>query len=513
MVNGGSRVLLGIDVGTTAVKCAVHDPDGRRFATASSEYELLTPSELVVEVAAATYWSAICDAVRTVVLRADVRPQDVAALAISCQGETLLPVDVRGEPLRDAIVWLDSRAQEEATELAGVYADVIYEVTGQPEMVPTWPAAKVLWLSRHEPDVIRHAAKLLLLEDYVLARMSGEYACEGSLATSTCYWDFRKKTWWPEMLDRIGLETNQVPAVVEPGTPIAPLRPQAAEDLGLITKTLVCAGALDQACGAIGVGNVRPGIFSENTGAAVAICSTLDRPSLDPQRRMPCHYHGIPDTYMFHTFTGGGVVLQWYRDRFCDAEVAVEKTSGLSAYGLLDAAAASVAPGAEGLTVIPHLQGAMAPESNPHARAAFLGMTLRHGKEHVVRAILESIAFIIRHNIEVIEGLGISVETIRALGGGARSDVWKQIEADVTGRPVSTTVDPDSAATLGACVLAGVALGWYRDPSEAVDKMVTIRRTFTPEEANSKLYDEAYARFRLANRLLEPSYAGAGTGS
>ena len=513
MVTSGTSVVLGIDLGTTAVKCAVHDRDGRQLGSSSSEYELKTPGELLVEVAVATYWSAVCDVVRMAVHRAGVRARDVAALAISCQGETLLPVDVRGEPLRDAIVWLDSRAQEEATELAEAYKEVLYEVTGQPEMVPTWPAAKALWLSRHEPGVVRDTAKLVLLEDYVLARMTGEYACEASLATSTCYWDFRKKTWWREMLDRVGFDAHQLPLIVEPGSPIAPLRPQVAEELGLTPKTLVCAGALDQACGAIGVGNVWPGIFSENTGAAVAICSTLDGPYLDPERRMPCHYHGVPDTYMFHTFTGGGVVLQWYRDRFCEAEVSVAKTSGLSAYGLLDAAAASVAPGAEGLTVIPHLQGAMSPESNPHARAAFLGMTLRHGKEHIARAILESIAFVVRHNIEVIESLGIAVDTIRALGGGARSDVWKQIEADVTGRPVSTTVDPDSAATLGASVLAGVALGWYRDPNEAAGKMVTIRRTFMPEDANAETYDEAYARFRLANRLLGPTYVGAGSGS
>lgn len=506
-MSASSSVLVGIDVGTTAVKCAVHDSDGRWLAGASSEYDLVTPSELVVEVSATTYWSSVCEAVRAAVHDAGLSAHEVAALAISCQGETLLPVDRRGEPLRAAIVWLDSRAQTEAKELADAYVDVLYEVTGQPEMVPTWPAAKALWLARHEPDVVRRTAKLLLLEDYVVARMTGDYVCEGSLATSTCYWDFRKKTWWPAMLDRVGLEPDQLPSIVEPGTPIGPLRPEAAEELGLSTTTLVCTGALDQACGAIGVGNVRPGVFSENTGAAVAICSTLERPELDPARRMPCHYHGIPGTYMFHSFTGGGVVLQWYRDRFCDSEVAVAKTTGQSAYRLLDLAAASVAPGAEGLTVVPHLQGAMAPEPNPHARGAFLGMTLRHGKEHVVRAILESIAYVIRQNIEVIETLGVTVTTIRALGGGARSDLWKQIEADVTKRPVSTTTDPD-AATLGACVLAGVAVGWYRDVQEAVEKMVSIRRTFTPDEANVKVYEDAYARFRLANRSLEPTYRG-----
>ncbi len=497
-------LLLGIDLGTTAVKCAVYRADGTALASASSEYDLLTPGDMVVEVAAETYWRAVRDAVGDV-MRSVNHTESIEAIGFSCQGETLLPVDANNQPLHKAIVWLDGRAEAEAEELSDRFGSHFYEVTGQTSMVPTWPAAKVLWLLRHEPEVVERAAKMLLLEDYVVARMTGEYVCEGSLLTSTGYWDFRRKDWWPEMLDAVGLRAEQLPRLVEPGSSVGALLPEVAAELGLSPSTVVCTGALDQACGTIGVGNVQPGIFSENTGAAVAICATLPEAMLDPERRMPCHYHGLPDTYMLHSFTGGGVVLQWYRDEFCGAEREIARNSDRSAYELMDLQAAAVAPGAEGLVVVPHLQGAMAPEADSRARGALVGLTLRHGKRHVARAVLESIAYVIRHNVEVIETLGVAVDSIRALGGGARSPIWKQIEADVTGRPVTVTTQTD-AATLGACILAALARKWYWNAAEAVDAMVSVERTFEPNPETSAVYDDAYASYRAAVNALRPFF-------
>src|ERR1019366_10412794 len=244
-----------------------------------------------------------------------------------------------------------------------------------------------------------------------------------------------------------------------------------------------------------GVETVGPGRFSENTGAAVALCATLREARLDPERRMPCHYHGVPDTYMFHTCTSGGVVLRWYRDQFGDSERSVASVSGRDAYDLLVEEAGTIAPGSEGLVLIPHFQGAMAPESNANARGAVVGLNLRHGRAHVARAILESIAFVVRRNVEVLEDLGVQIPEIRALGGGARSRLWKQIEADVTKRPVLTTRQPD-AATLGAAILAGVGLGRYVSAQEAAEEMVQIDETFEPRAGNCGFYDETYAIYK-----------------
>jgi xylulokinase len=502
----GPALLIGLDLGTTALKCAAYTEDGRLVASATREYSLLTPAPGVVEIHPSTYWAEFCSALHDLLARPEVRPAQVAAIGISAQGETLVPVRADGSPSRNAIVWLDDRAAEESAELARRFDEQhFYEITGQPSMLPTWPAAKVLWLARHEPGTFEQTARFLLIEDYFIWRLTGEYVSEGSLLTSTCYWDFRTRQWWPEMLSALGIDVSRLPAIVEPGTAVGHLLPAAARDLGLPTATMVCTGALDQACGAIGVGAVAPGRFSENTGAAVALCATLAGPRLDPERRMPCHYHGVPGTYMFHTFTSGGVVLRWFRDQFGDAERSVATALGADAYDLLANEAATIAPGSEGLVVIPHLQGAMAPESNANARGAFVGLSLRHGRAQISRAILESIAFVVRRNVEVLEELGVEIPEIRALGGGARSRLWKQVEADVTKRPVLTTRQPD-AATLGAAILAGVGLGRYASAREAAEKMVQIEETFEPAPETAGRYDEMYAIYNETYQALCPVF-------
>ncbi len=483
------ETILAFDLGTTALKCALHDLHGNVLSKASVEYDLITPDADSVEVEVETYWQAFKSGLGRVVKHSGVEPASIKAMGVSAQGETLILVDKDGRPLRRAIVWLDNRAQQEANELGEKLGDRhAYEVTGQVKIVPTWPASKILWIKRHEPAVFDRIAKFLLIEDYFLHRLTGEYACEGSLVTSTCYWNFRTREWWPEMLNELGVSVEQLPPYCESGEVVGNLRAEIAAELGLSRDTQVCTGALDQACGAIGVGNIQPGVFSENTGAALAICASVEQATLDPANQMPCHYHGIPGLYMLHTFTSGGIVMRWFRDEFAQLEMAVGKSSGIDAYDLLGREAEKVPAGCEGLVMLPHLQGAMAPEANPDARGVLYGFTLRHGRSHFARAIMEAVCFIVRRNIEVIEGMGVPVNEIRALGGGARSRVWKQIEADVTGRPVLTTAN-EEAATLGAAILAGKAVGLYSSVAEAVSQMVQIKERFEPTAANMPVYD------------------------
>ncbi len=494
--------ILAVDLGTTALKCALHDLQGNVIAKATEEYQLITPNALSVEVEVETYWQAFKTAIARVLHLSPIQPANIKALGISAQGETLILVNKAGQPLRPAIVWLDNRAQAEADELGARFGHrAAYEITGQVKLVPTWPAAKIAWLRRHEPDVVARTAKFLLIEDYFLHRLTGEYVCEGSLVTSTCYWNFKTRQWWPEMLAALEIRDDQLPRLCESGVPVGQLRPEVAEELGLSPHTIACTGALDQACGAIGVGNIGPGIFSENTGAALAICATVPQSTLDPNNQMPCHYHGLPGLYMLHTFTGGGIVMRWFRDEFAQMERLVGQSSGQNAYDLLGMEAARVPPGCEGLVMLPHLQGAMAPEANPKAKGVFYGFTLRHGRSHFARAIMEAVGFIVRRNIEVIEGLGVPVNEVRALGGGARSRIWKQIEADITQRPVLTTTN-EEAATLGAAILAGKAAGLYASVEEAVGQMVRIKDRFQPSPVNTQVYEETYHTYiRLYDAL------------
>jgi xylulokinase len=498
--------ILAVDLGTTALKCALHDLHGNVLAKSTEEYTLNTPDALSVEVDVATYWKAFKNTIAAVLKESQVNPADIKALGLSAQGETLIVVGKDSAPLRPAIVWLDNRAQSEADELGDHFDHhLAYHITGQVRLVPTWPAAKVLWIRRHEPQIYERTARYLLIEDYFLQRLTGETVCEGSLITSTCYWNFKTLQWWPEMLDYLGIRHEQLPAILPSGTPVGKIRPEVAAELGLSPDTVACTGALDQACGAIGVGNIAPGIFSENTGAALAICSTVAQPTLDPQDQMPCHYHGVPGYYMLHTFTGGGIVMKWFRDEFAQMEKNVSLVSGIDAYDLVSSEVRRVPPGSEGLIMLPHLQGAMAPEANPKARGVFYGFTLRHGRSHFARAIMEAVAFIVRRNIEVIEGIGVKVDQVRALGGGARSNVWKQIEADVTHRPVVTTIN-EEAATLGAAILAGKAIGLYDSIADAAGEMVQIKECFEPDPANYPVYDDAFATYVQLYESLCPLF-------
>jgi xylulokinase len=488
--------ILSVDLGTTAIKVALFDEQGALLAKASREYELSTPSALEVELDVEEYWNAFKQGVAEVLEKSPGAAQSIRALGISAQGETLICADEAGNALRPAIVWLDNRAQDEADELARAFGnDQCYRVTGQVSFVPTWPAAKILWLRRHEADLFGQTARFLLIEDYFDQRLTGRAVCEGSLVTSTTYWDFTKRTWWPEMLSHLGIGEDRLPELCESGEQIGSIREPIARELGLDPSTVVCTGALDQAAGAIGVGNVSPGVFSENTGAALAICATVPAPIFDPHAQMPCHYHGVPGLYMEHTFTSGGMVLRWYRDTFCQEEIAAAKASGRDSYDLLSEMAARVEPGCEGLVMLPHLQGAMAPEANPKAKGVFYGLTLRHTRAHFARSIMEAIACIVRRNIEVIEGLGIPVTEIRVLGGGARSVVWNRIKCELTGRPVVTT-ENEEAACLGAAILAGRAVGLFGSLDQAVERMVAVKDRLEPDPELHARYDQTYALYR-----------------
>ena len=502
-----SGAVLTIDLGSTAIKTTLFNRDLMVLAVATREYQARTLDAVRVEMDARVYWDAFKETVAEVVQAAGVDPADIAALGWSSQSETLVVVDHEGTPLRPVIVWTDNRAGAESLQLESEFGpELIHEVTGQVSMVPTWPAPKILWLRRHEPDVFRRAHKFLLLEDFFIHRLTGRYVCEGSLITSTMYWNFTSKRWWPEMLGVLGITEDQLPEIMESGQPVAGISPAVAAELGLSPSTMVCTGALDQAAGAIGVGSLEPGVFSESTGGCVGICVPVPKPVWDPSRRMPCQYYALPDRYMAHTFTTGGLALRWLRDTFGEVERSHARDTATDAYDLLTAQAKGVQPGSDGLLMLPHLQGAMAPDVNPQAKGVFFGFTTHHTKAHFTRAALESIAFVVRRNLEVIQDLGTTVDTIRVLSGGAKSAVWNQIKADVTGCVVERTAVTE-ASSLGAALLAATAVGLLPDVAAGVEACVEVTERYEPNPLNRQIYDDTYARYCAVQEDLRGSFA------
>ena len=496
------KLLMGLDIGTTALKAALFDTKGGLLAVTAQEYALITPQVNFVEESGEEYWSAFQAAMADLKKKHPLAQEDKVALAISAQGETLLFLDQEGDLLRNAIVWMDNRAAAEAQALKERFGDeTCYQVTGQVSFEPCWPASKILWVRRNEPEVFAKTAKFLLIEDYFIYRLTGKFATEGSLVCSSTYWDIVRKVYWPEMLEFLGIQEEQLPPVLESGVAVGKILPGIARDLGLPENLTVCTGALDQAAGAIGAGNIREGMFSETIGAALAVCAPVSRPVFDPNRRMPLHYFAVPDTYMIHTFTNGGMTLRWFRDKFCPVEMEAQGLGLDDAYNMISKQVAQVPAGSEGLVMLPHLAGSNAPDVNAKAKGVWFGFTLQHTRAHFMRSVMESLGYIVRRNIDALADMGIQVKEIRSLGGGSKSAVWNQIKSDICQIPLETVTSVE-AASLGAAVLAGKAVGIFDDIQTAVDSMVQIKNRTQPDVEKKLVYNEGYAMYQKLFRDL-----------
>lgn len=502
-----NELILGIDVGTTSLKVSVFDHTGTQKDSALVEYSLLTAQTNFVEVPCSVYMESIQKCMKLIAAQGKIQTNDITVIGFSVQGETLCLLDKDCEPLMNAIVWMDNRAGVQAEKMRAHFGDdLCYQVTGQVSFEACWPAAKLMWIRDEMPEIFAAAQHVLLLEDYIIYQLTGKFVAEGSLLTSTEYWDIRTKNYWHEMLDYIGIDESKLPEIHESGEIVGTILPEMAAMLGVSPSAQISTGCLDQVAGAIGVGNIKPGIFSENIGAALAICVPTAKLTYDPNRQMPVHYFGIPDTYMMHTFTTGGMCLRWFRDVFCQQEIDIQNLTGIDAYELLDREAMRAPAGSDGLITLPHLQGSMAPDVNLNAKGVFFGATLQHKKAHFVRSIMESLGYLICRNLEAIKAMGLDIKQIRTMGGGSKSDVWNQIKADITGKTLCVTYSSQNTACLGAAIIAGKAAGIFPSIESAVDSMVSIRKQYDPNPSFRSIYDKLFAEYKKVFNALYPVF-------
>ena len=489
-------MVIGIDVGTTSIKGMLMDDKGGIQAFARQEYTLDSREGGICEIVAETYWEVACQIIRELIVKSEVDPLTIGGLAFSSQGETLIPVDRDGKPLRKAIVWLDNRSVEEAGEIKKQFGEQrIMEITGQPEVLPLWPATRILWMKKHEPQIFGRVSKFLLVEDFLIFKMTGKYSTEHSLSSSTLYFDISEKKWWFEMLHFLDITETQLPALVGSGTIIGNLTPEAALATGMSSDALCVAGAYDHPAGAIGSGNIHAGDATLTIGASMAMCIALDQPVMDRSLNLPCQCHAVDGLYFLLPYgQTAGMVLKWFKDMFGQEEVLEAERLGLDCYDLLVQQAENVPAGSEGLLMLPHLMGTGSPEFNPNARGAFAGITMGMHKGHFVRAIMESVCLMIRHNLEVMKENGIEVKGIHILGGASKSRLWNQILADVTGLPVATLKNSENAV-MGACLLASVGIGVYPDIESACQNTVKPDSRYTPDLLTHELYNGLYNNY------------------
>jgi len=483
--------LLGVDIGTTALKAILFTKEGEIVKSVVKEYKLETPKPHWVECNPQVYWESFKSCISEITQ--DISPSNIETLGISSQGESFIPLDKEGKPLRKAIVWLDDRAEKEAKAIKEIFSqEETYFITGQPDILPAWPACKILWLRKNEHNLFKKVYKYLFLEDYLIFKLTGRAVSDYSLFCSSLMLNIKRKKWWEEMLKFIGISPGQLPRLAESGTVVGNI---VNKETGLSEQTVVVTGGMDQVCGMVGVGNIIPGIISETTGGALAICATTGKPIFDPSCRIPCHYHACKDTYFLLPWCQtGGMSLRWLRDEF-----------EYSNYEEMTKEAVQISAGSEGLIFLPHLAGAGSPEFNPKARGVFFGIALNTKKAHFIRATMESIGYLIRQNMDVLEELGIKIKEIHSLGGGSRSSLWNQIKADIIGRPI-ITMRTEEAACLGAAILAGFGKGIFPSLEDACKIMNRKKDEYLPDKRNVPIYQKAYNKYLKISKTLLPLF-------
>jgi xylulokinase len=498
--------LIGIDVGTTATKTLLIESSGLVVARATNEYPMYTPHPQWAEQDPEDWWQAAIKSIRRVLAESHVNVSEISGIGLTGQMHGMVMLDAQGKVLRPCIMWNDQRTAAQCEWMMNTIGPQRFlELTLNPAL-PGFTAPKIVWTRENEPEVYAQAAKVLLPKDYIRYRLTGVYATEVSGASGTVLLDVSRREWSQTVLRELAIPADWMPECVESTEITGQITSQIAEITGLPAGLPVVGGAGDQAASAVGTGIVEPGLVSVTLGTSGVVFAYTDEPVRDPEGRLHTFCHAVPDKWhvMGVTLSAGGS-FRWFRDKLGLAEKHVAALSGVDAYDILDAEAGNAPAGCEGLLFLPYLTGERTPYPDPNARGTFFGLTLRHDKRHMVRAVLEGVAYSLRDCIELFRDLGIPIQQVRAVGGGARSATWRQIMADVFGTELAIINVIDSTA-YGAALLAGVGTGVYDSVPEACSATIRIIEKTDPIPENQTIYNEYYPVYRSLYRSLKPAF-------
>ena len=499
------EVLLTFDVGTTSMKCCAFDASFNILAKTAVEYQLETKGEHVIEADPEIYFSGFVKSVG-LIKEKGIDLSKVVSLGFTTQGETLTLVDGKGEPVAKSVVWLDDRAFEEAEELKkSISATDFSKKTGQPEIGGATPLAKLKNLLKND-YIGDHAYKALLLEDYLVFRLTGEYKTEHSLICSTGYYDIREHRIENGYLSLAGAENSLIPEVCKCGEIAGKVTREAAELCGLREGIPVVLTAMDQTCSAIGAGNVEKGIVSETTGTCLTALTTVERPFDDPGALQ--FYTHFDDGYLALAYNPtAAMIIKWLKDEFIKDTDGC-RNSEFNAYDYMSCLAEKVPAGCDGMLVLPHFAGKLIPYISPDMRGCFYGVSVNSTKGHFIRGVMEGVAFMLKEDLDYFAKNGIVSDEIRSLGGGSRDSLWMKIKASVTGKNIYT-LENEESTSLGAAILSAKGIGLISDVKAASRKAAKIRETFLPDENEREVYEKAYARYKKLDEAIR-SFVGNG---
>jgi xylulokinase len=490
-------VTLGIDVGTSGTKTIAIKEDGTILASASAEYPCDYPRPGWAEQDPDLWWSATVATVRDVLAQAHLKPADVSGVGLSGQMHGSVFLDGDGHVIRKALLWNDQRTKAECAEIeerAGG-REALIRLVSNPALTG-FTAPKLLWLRNHEPQNWAKVRQVLLPKDYIRYRLSGTYATEVSDASGTLLLDVANRCWSDALLGKLDLDKTLLPPCYESPEVSATVGEIGSEATGLAKGTPIVGGGGDQPAGAVGNGIVRAGIVSASMGTSGVVFAHTPEPGFDPLGRLQRFCHAVPDAYCaFGVVLAAGNSFRWVRDELGDVEVEAAPALGVDPYELLCEEAAGAEPGCEGLFFLPYLTGERTPHFDPDARGGWIGLTVRHNRQHLIRSVLEGVTYAMRDSLELIREMGVDPTEVRLSGGGARGPLWRQIQADIYGRE-ACTINSHEGPALGAALLAQVGTGAFNSVPEACDRVIKVVDRIPPDPNAKAIHDRAYAIYR-----------------
>lgn len=500
------QYVIGCDIGSQGVKSSLVSAAGKIVAEAGAGYAIDYPYPTWAEQNADCWITAMCESVQSALKQAQVKPGQVRAIGLDAQVDGMVAVDPSGKPLRPAILWLDRRATSQI-EKAAERCDPkqVFQITGL-NFDPYHVAPKIRWLADHHPDLFEQARYFLLPGSYVARYLTGEVGVDYSNASSTLLMDVRQRMWSSDLCDCFEIPMEKLAPIYPADHIIGGLRATIADSLGLLKDTPVILGCGDEHAACLGAGVIEDGLVADIAGTAEPVCAAALQPVFDETGLVETHCHGHPEQWLIENpgFVSGAN-YRWFRDQFARDITNQALLQQIDVYELLNEGAAKAPPGADGLVFLPTLMGSVTPTWNSDMRGAFLGFSLSHGWEHFVRALLEGSAYALRDITDRMQAVGLGIKEIRAVGGGARGALWRQIKADVTGLPVSL-LQTTETTSLGAAMLALCGAGLVDSLEDAVEKMVNVVETRQPDASIQAHYEDCYQQYREAYFTLLPYF-------
>ena len=498
--------ILAHDLGTTGNKATLYDRDGRLVGSVVCSYETEYQHTGWAEQNPEDWWLAVCRSTRELLQKTQVSKNDIACITFSGQMMGAVALDKDARPLRNAIIWADQRSlQQENWISEKVSFEDVYQITGH-RLSASYSLAKILWIRDHQPDIYQAAYKFVHAKDSIVARLTGAFVTDPSDASSMNLYDLKSGQWSGKILDAVELSPEKLPEIHQSIDVVGAVKQDIADEVGVAAGTPVVIGGGDGACAAAGAGVIREGSAYNYIGSSSWIALSTPAPVYDPNYRTFTFGHVIPHMVMpTGTMQAAGASYQWTRDQLALAEMQVAQALGISPYEVINSEIERIPAGADGLVYLPYLMGERSPRWNPHARGAFVGLTIRHTRPHMFRAVLEGITMNLRVILDAFRNQGTHIDAMRIIGGGARGHVWNQIMADIYGIPVHRLSILEEATSMGAALVGGVGVGLYPDFS-MIETMNEVAEVVSPKPEAQAAYEQIYPIFNAAYEALVPVY-------